>query len=130
MQDAVIKNRAEEFGLDVWQDFVIPPFYDQLGLSEAMKPWVLRGGRGCGKTMLLRYLSHHSVFSRARKEIPVDAAHRIGLYWRADTQFSAIMQGRGLDEETWRSAFFHLLSLAIGADLLSALKNINGSKHG
>ena len=127
MQDAVIKNRAEEFGLDVWQDFVIPPFYDQLGLSEAMKPWVLRGGRGCGKTMLLRYLSHHSVFSRARKEIPVDAAHRIGLYWRADTQFSAVMQGRGLDEETWRSAFFHLLSLAIGADLLSALKNIADS---
>jgi hypothetical protein len=127
MQDAVIKNRAEEFGLDVWQEFVIPPFYDQLGLDEARKPWVLRGGRGCGKTMLLRYLSHHSVFSRSRAEIPEDAAHRIGLYWRADTQFATTMQGRGLDEETWRSAFFHLLSLTIAADLLSALKNIADS---
>src|SRR3954471_16272282 len=116
MQDAVIKNRAEEFGFDVWPHFVIPPFYDSLGLEEARKPWVLRGGRGCGKTMLLRYLSHHSVFSRTRNDIPEDAAHRIGLYWKADTQFATTMQGRGLEEETWRSAFFHLLSLTIGAD--------------
>jgi hypothetical protein len=127
MQDGVIKNRAEEFGLDVWQDFVIPPFYDLLGLDEARKPWVLRGGRGCGKTMLLRYLSHHSVFSRTRNNIPKDAAHRIGLYWRADTQFATTMQGRGLEQETWRSAFFHLLALTIGSDLLLALKNIADS---
>ena len=38
------------------------------------------------------------------------------------------MQGRGLDEETWRSAFFHLLALTIGSDLLAALKNIAESK--
>ena len=29
------KNRAEEFGYDVWEDFVIPPFFDQLDLQVA-----------------------------------------------------------------------------------------------
>ena len=31
------KNRAEEFGYDVWEHFVIPPFFDRLDLEVAKK---------------------------------------------------------------------------------------------
>ena len=62
------KNRAEEFGYDVWEHFVIPPFFDQLELEKAKKPGVIIGGRGSGKTMLLRYLSHQTMFSPKRKK--------------------------------------------------------------
>ena len=31
------KNRAEEFGYDVWEHFVIPPFFHQLDLKVAKK---------------------------------------------------------------------------------------------
>src|SRR5438132_2804154 len=85
------KNRTEELGYDVWEQFVIPPFYDQLDLEAAKKPRVIVGGRGCGKTMLLRYLSHQTAFSPKRPAIPKSALGHIGLYWRADTQFSRVM---------------------------------------
>ena len=57
IQRAFVKNRAEELGYDVWKHFAVPPFYDRLDLADAKKPRII-GGRGCGKTMLLRYLSH------------------------------------------------------------------------
>src|ERR1017187_4500634 len=104
---AFSKNRAEELGYDVWQHFVIPPFYNQLDLTTARKPRIIIGGRGCGKTMLLRYLSHQTMFSRLRPTIPVDSLKHIGLYWRADTHFMNLMSGRGIDDSTWHSAFVH-----------------------
>jgi len=54
LQQVFTQNRAEELGNDVWRHFVVPPFYDKLDLQQAKKPRVIIGGRGCGKTMLLR----------------------------------------------------------------------------
>jgi hypothetical protein len=54
IQGIFAKNRAEELGDDVWEQFVVPPFYDRLDLTTARKPRLIIGGRGCGKTMLLR----------------------------------------------------------------------------
>src|SRR5687767_10907298 len=66
LQSVFTQNRTEEIGYDVWEHFVIPPFYERLDLQVARKPRVIIGGRGCGKTMLLRYLSHESLFSPKR----------------------------------------------------------------
>src|SRR5438270_11514671 len=94
LQSVFAKNRTEELGYDVWEDFVVPPFYRLLDLQVARKPRVILGGRGCGKTMLLRYLSHQSLFSTKRESVPKDAITHIGLYWRADTQFAHAMTKR------------------------------------
>ena len=118
------KNRAEELGYDLWERFVIPPFYDRLDLVKARKPRVVIGGRGCGKTMLLRYLSHQTMFSKSRKEIPSDDISHIGLYWRVDTQFVSLMFKRNKDEEEWRAAFEHMTSLIIGLEILKSLESI------
>src|SRR5689334_23065846 len=103
IQRAFVKNRAEELGHDVWKHYALPPFFDRLDLADAKKPRLIIGGRGCGKTMLLRYLSHQSAFSPDRTVIPDSALSHIGLYWRADTQFASAMGGRGFDEDTWIS---------------------------
>ena len=118
------KNRAEEFGYDVWEHFVIPPFFDQLDLKEAKKPRIIIGGRGSGKTMLLRYLSHQTMFSPKREGIPDESISHIGLYWRVDTQFAAAMDKRGVYEDTWQSAFDHLAALMLGMEVLNSLKSI------
>ena len=55
IRSALSTNRAEELGYDVWEDFVVPPFFGELGLYENKQPKLIVGGRGCGKTMLLRY---------------------------------------------------------------------------
>src|ERR1700733_15919161 len=101
IQAVFSKNRAEELGNDVWEHFVVPPFYDRLDLYTARKPLLIIGGRGCGKTMLLRYLAHETAFSRLRPSIPNEAGNHIGLYWRADTHFLNMMTARGVSEETW-----------------------------
>ena len=127
LNDLFAKNRAEELGYDVWEHFVIPPFYDQLSLGVTNKPRVIIGGRGSGKTMLLRYLSHDSSFSASRKEISENSLLHIGLYWRADTQFTSLMQGRGIPDDQWDSAFKHLAALVLGIEFLRSLDSIANS---
>jgi hypothetical protein len=124
------KNRTEELGHDVWRHFVVPPFYDRLDLQDARKPRVIVGGRGCGKTMLLRYLSHESTFSSDRPDVPIGALSHIGLYWRVDTQFARVMSGRGLPDETWVAAFDHLLAIVIGLEVLRSMRGISRSNIG
>src|SRR6476646_6816496 len=88
-------NRTEELGYEVWKEYVLPPFFCNLTIGDTKKPRIIIGGRGCGKTMLLRYLSHESAFSKSRLRIDKDALSHIGLYWRSDTQFASLMQHRG-----------------------------------
>jgi hypothetical protein len=128
LKDIFAQNRAEEIGNDVWPYFVIPPFHDRLDLQTARKPRIIMGGRGCGKTMLLRYLSHSSMFSRYRENMPSTALRHIGLYWRADTQFCNAMVKRGIPEDTWKAAFNHLAAITLGIELLDSLKSISNSK--
>lgn len=121
------KNRTEELGADVYKHFVVPPFFDKLDLRIARKPRLFIGGRGCGKTMLLRYLSHQSAFSKDRGPIPDSEIEHVGLYWRVDTQFAAVMNERCIATDVWHSAFNHLIALFLGIEILQSIKNIAGS---
>ena len=129
IQSALLANRAEEYGHDVWEHFVIPLFYEDIDLLGARKARIIRGGRGCGKTMLLRYLSHQSQFSQKRDFIPCESLNNIGIYWRSDTSFSAGLKGWGIEEEVWKSAFEHALTLKISREILAALINIASSNY-
>ena len=71
------KTRAEEHPADVWGKFFVPPYFDSLGLKTATKSTYLVGKRGCGKTMLLKYLDYHSLFSRNRTAIPKEEIAKI-----------------------------------------------------
>ncbi len=128
LQDIFTQNRTEEIGYDVWRHFVVPPFYNCLDLKTARKPRIIIGGRGCGKTMLLRYLSHQSMFSPHRTNIPIESLSHIGLYWRADTQFCNSMMFRGVRSDIWHSAFDHFAALAIGLEVLNSLDSIAKSR--
>lgn len=127
IQDVFSQNRAEEFGYDVWENFVIPHYYQDIDFKDAKKPRVIIGGRGCGKTMLLRYISHQSQFSPSRKKIPISDLSHIGLYWRADTQFCNIMIKRDISEQVWQTAFNHFAALLIAREILASLFSIEKS---
>lgn len=128
VKHSLTKNRSEHLGKDVWSDFVIPRFFNRVDLISTM-PTRLEGGRGSGKTMLLRYLSYHSQFSQNRTSIPEKAIERIGLYWKADTQFLRLMQKRGVDDETWLPVFDHYLNLKLSLEVLSSVVSIVESNH-
>jgi hypothetical protein len=124
IQSVFSKNRAEEIGYDVWEHFVVPPFYHRLDVQNATKPRLIIGGRGCGKTMLLRYWSHQSMFSPQRKGISDNKVYQVGLYWRADTQFASAMVERNVSTDTWEAAFAHMSALVIGSEMLNSLHSI------
>jgi hypothetical protein len=121
-------NRAEELGYDVWEHFVIPPFYRKLDLQTTRKPRLIIGGRGCGKTMLLRYLSHQSMFSPSRPDVPDAALSHIGLFWRTDTHFANLMHARGVNEDIWEAAFSHMAALILGMEVIDSLISIGTSR--
>ncbi|WP_445672407.1 ORC-CDC6 family AAA ATPase [Pseudomonas inefficax] len=128
VKHSLTKNRSEHLGKDVWSDFVIPRFFNRVPLISTM-PIRLEGGRGSGKTMLLRYLSYHSQFSDDRKNLPDNAADSVGLYWKADTQFLRIMQKRGLSDEEWSPVFDHYLNLRLGLEVLSSIRLVANSAY-
>ena len=125
---ALSSNRTEELGFDVWDRFVIPPRLNISEWGKTRKPRVIVGGRGCGKTMLLRYLSHESEFSPSRPSPDQSTLEHIGIYWRADTQFASLLQGRDQPKDRWRAAFGHLSTLVLGKEVLGALQSIANSE--
>ena len=124
LQTTLSSNRAEELGYDVWERFVIPPRFASVSPGGTYKPIVVYGGRGCGKTMLLRYLSHHSAFSLRRDSFPEDVLRHVGIYWRADTQFASLLNGRGKEEDLWRAAFGHMCAIVLSLEVLRSLLSI------
>src|SRR5690606_29869600 len=84
---------------------------------------------GSGKTMLLRYLSFYSQFSIHREKIPCDAINKIGIYWKADTQFLRLMQKRQVDDSDWISIFDHYLILCLVVEVLNSVVAIANSSY-
>lgn len=125
LPDAFSPNRSEEANEDKWAEFVVPRFIDDLGIKDQRKAWVIVGGRGCGKTTLLRYFCHPTQFSPRRPEIGEQDLRHIGLYWRADTNFLNSFAGGEQPSSTWRSAFEHLLACELGKEILRALRTLN-----
>ena len=120
-------NRTENIGMDVWDEFVVPRYFDKYDFFSTM-PCKIEGGRGCGKTMLLRYLSYQSQFSSKRSlDSGVDLGN-IGLYWRADTQFLRQLTKRGGDDDYWGSAFTHYFSLKVSIEVLKSIDFIASTR--
>ena len=130
LASALSSNRTEELGFDVWDRFVIPPRLNISEWGQTRKPRVIVGGRGCGKTMLLRYLSHESAFSQRRPNLDQSTLEHIGIYWRADTQFASLLEGRDLPDDVWRGAFGHLSTMVLGKEVLRAFESIASSTLG
>lgn len=124
IRKACTKNRAEELGFDVWEHFAIPLFFDQLDIGDTSKASRFIGGRGCGKTMLLRYLSHQSMFSTKREHVDRVSFKHLGLYWKVDTHFANVLFGRSIENDVWESAFSHFMALVIVADAVHCLESL------
>jgi hypothetical protein len=122
------KTRAEEHDDDVWGEFYFPPYFDELELKTATKSSYIVGKRGCGKTMLLKYLDYRTAFSSKREQIPDDEINHLGIYWRIDTQFCNALKLRNIEEESWISIFENYFALVIATQIIRAVRTVSISK--
>ena len=124
VQAPIVRTRAEEHEDDVWGEFFIPPYFSKLNLKNRKKPLIVQGGRGCGKTMFLKYLHYKTSFSKKREKIDPSEASHVGIYLRVDTQFCNALVRRGLELDEWQDAFEHYIALLVTREITLALHSI------
>lgn len=102
-------QKAEWLGSMLFELFAEPSYFPQMTTA---RPCVLVGGRGTGKTTVLRGLSYegqyalHKGDSAGIKDWPY-----YGLYYRVDTNRVSAFQGPELTEVEWIRRFAHYINL-------------------
>jgi len=91
-------------------DFFAAPAY--FGTFKDNRPCILQGGRGTGKTSVLRGLSYQGQYAILNRDLEkFDQNEFIGLYYRVNTNHVHAFQGRGIDDADWSLLFAHYFNL-------------------
>ncbi|MGB0834817.1 MAG: hypothetical protein ACPGR2_09890 [Psychrobium sp.] len=121
---AFAKNRAEEFPVDVWGLYVLPPNYEKINLFNYEKAVMIEGGRGSGKTMFLRFHCHDCRFSANREKVPLSELNKVGLYFRPDTHFCSSITSELFDKD-WEKIFGKYILLNVLKEISAFSKNVS-----
>ena len=107
--------KAEWLGEHIFEFFTQPTYVPEL---EANRPCVLIGGRGTGKTTVLRSLSYEGRFALAGE---IETWPYYGFYYRANTNRLAAFQGPEFSDHVWRQLFGHYLNILLCGQALRFL---------
>ena len=125
LADAFLENRAEQLPLDVTDLFIVPPFFARISIFGDKKSVRILGGRGCGKTIFIRYFCHSTSFSPKKKQLPDSSLNSVGLYFRPDTGFCSLMNPDWLGSfELAKTTFSHYVALQLIIELCAAINSI------
>lgn len=103
--------RAEWLNEEVFEYFTQPSYFPQLVTPY---PCFLVGGRGSGKTTVLRCLSYEGQFAMAKKRRnAVTGWDYFGFYYRVNTNRVAAFEGPELDDTQWARLFGHYINLEL-----------------
>jgi hypothetical protein len=114
--------RAEYLHAEIFDLFTKPTYFSELLTT---RPCLLVGGRGTGKTTVLRGMS----FEGQAHLNPGGYSDWdfVGTYWRFDTSVVRAFKGASLDEETWSSVFAHYTNLVLCSLVLDFAYWFNGT---
>lgn len=95
-------------------------------VASDTKPIVLTGGRGTGKTMILKHFELSSEIVRADKERKdfssfLKENNYIGLYLRFDVPLLKGFNELGLDEDAWVVIFAHFFEMVLAKTIIDSL---------
>lgn len=119
----LLPTRAEEIGNRVFDYFAMPAqsFYTRLMKNKAA---ILVGGRGTGKTMVLKSMAfEYKMNSTSSKEYWINDSY-IGCYIRIDTNIVSNFRGRGLNADVWGLLFAHYFNLRVVQQIVKTFKVI------
>lgn len=100
----------------IFHFFAAPSYFTSL---KDKRPCVLMGGRGTGKTTVLRGLSYMGQYALNNDDIDrFDLNSYIGIYFRCDTNHVHAFSGKGIDNGTWMKIFAHYFNLIFTSEIL------------
>jgi hypothetical protein len=112
--------RAEWLKEKIFDFFAEPSYFNAL---QDNRPCVLEGGRGTGKTTVLRGLSYQGQFALLNNQIQkFDDNDFIGIYQRVDTNHVRAFLDEELPISSWRKLFSHYLNLVFCREILRFVK--------
>ena len=115
--------RAEYLREDIYRLFSEPAYFPHL---VGDKSCVLEGGRGSGKTTVLRCLSFEG--QRALGRFNSKEPAHVGIYYRVNTNVVTAFDGTDLPDLEWRRLFGHYFNLTVCSEFTSYLSS--ASKDG
>ena len=119
LSDLFGAHKAEWLGSRLFDLFSAPSYFPQMTTS---RPCILIGGRGTGKTTVLRGLSYQGRFElEKRDEKTVASWPYYGFYYRVDTNKVAAFKGPELSDINWRRRFGHYMNLLMCVQVLRFL---------
>jgi hypothetical protein len=103
--------KAEWLKEQLYELFSEPEYFPELMTS---RPCMLVGGRGTGKTTVLKSLSYEGQFAlSARSPKKILDWKYIGLYYRVNTNRVTAFRGPELPEDRWVKVFGHYFNLLL-----------------
>jgi hypothetical protein len=112
--------KAEWLKERMFELFTEPSYLPELTTTQ---PCVLIGGRGTGKTTVLRCMSYEGQFELAgRRSEEIARSDYFGFYHRVNTNRVTAFQGPELTEEKWSRAFAHYLNIVLCELILQFLE--------
>jgi len=103
--------KAEWLREKIYELFKEPKYFPELLTG---RPCVLVGGRGTGKTSVLRLLSYEGQFARSgRSPQAIRGARFYGFYYRVDTNRVTAFRGPEITDDQWVRHFAHYLNLLL-----------------
>ena len=112
-------HKAEWLGSRLFELFSAPSYFPQMTTS---RPCILVGGRGTGKTTVLRGLSYQGRFELEKRNAQsVPSWPYYGFYYRVDTNKVGAFKGPELSEIEWLRHFGHYVNLLMCVQVLRFL---------
>ena len=111
--------RAEWLKEHIFDLFTEPSYFPEL---QDVRPCVLIGGRGTGKTTVLRGLSYEGQYALSGKRPDlIKEWTYYGIYYRVNTNRVTAFRGSELEEQQWVRLFAHYFNLLLCDSLLRFL---------
>ena len=111
--------RAEWIEEKIFQFFTTPDYFSNI---QSRQPYVLQGGRGSGKTTILRGLSYKGQFALKGGNVEgFDTTDFIGIYHRVNTNHVRAFEGGELSDQDWQKMYAHYYNLVICREIVNFL---------
>jgi hypothetical protein len=112
---------------DYWVDITTDDGYGFLELANPTSPMpmLILGGKGSGKTHLMRYMSYALQKIRHEKDIVsgIKQEQYLGVYFKCSGLNAARFSGKGVGEDIWGDIFAYYMELWLAQILLEIINN-------